>query len=165
MSGGIAQGTTIKGNTVVKKVTVPIVAAAYASGDVLGTVTTGLAIQCMREANFGAILQKIAVVDHEKLTKGVDIHFFSESITSQTDNAALTLSDSEFASKWLATASVVTADYKTLANQSVAEKTNLAEPLQATNNQDTIYAVLVASEAITFATSNSLTLICGLLPD
>lgn len=75
--------------------------AAYASGDALGNqvalTSAGTPIR--------GIIRSVKVIDAAEQSKALRIHFFSQAITAQTDNAAIAISDAD-ALNYLGTVSV-----------------------------------------------------------
>lgn len=91
----------------------------YASGDQMGSLMT---ISNFTDQSSGAVmLRSLVVVDKDKQKAAFDLLLFNALPTvASSDNAALDISDSEMASKFIGKISVAAADYTDLANSSYA---------------------------------------------
>lgn len=92
---------------------------AYTSGDRLGSIMT---LDGVTEG--GAQITKLAtivIVDGDKQSQALDILFFDELPTvASADNAAIDITDAQMTDKCVGYVAVAAADFKALANSSVA---------------------------------------------
>lgn len=127
---------------------------AYAQNDRMGSVMTFEGIGA-----HGALLESLVVLDKGSQSKGFTLYFFNELPTvASNDNAALDITDAEM-EKCIGTLPVVTADYKSVANSSIATFKNLGLPLTGTDGA--VFAIMKSDEAVTHAAASNLVLKLG----
>lgn len=118
-----------------KRVTLTVDTSAYAAGDQVGPASTKL-LDLTIPIQGVTRLVSVKVIDKSKQKAALDIMFFNSLPTNTTvDNAALDISDTEMVNKFVGLISVATADYKDLANNSVAAVVlPNGMPMRATTN-------------------------------
>ena len=142
----------------------------YASGDQLG----GLMVfeNTVDEQSGTGTIMSVSILDGDSQNAAIDILFFDAipTITS-SDNAALDISDSEMASKFLGAVSFAASDYKSLAANSYATSRTVGLFLRSTTRSVTnltgtnVYAVLQSRGTPTFSGAGKLTVKLGILQD
>jgi len=143
--------------------------AIYASGDHLGTLMT-LSNAVDASSDTGSIMS-VTIIDGASQNAALDVLFFNSVPTlTSVDNAALSISDSEMASKFIGAVSFAGGDYKSLAVNSYATLRTVglfvqaASPSSVNPTGNNIYAILQSRGTPTYAAS-SLTLKVGILQD
>ena len=131
-------------------------AAIYGSGDRLGSIIT--LTDAVDSSSDGAVLKTLIIVDSAVQSLGIDVLFFNALPTiGSADNAALSLTDAEMASKFIGRVVVVAADYTALALNSVAVKNQIeALMIPALGSRD-LYCVLQARGTPTYGATTALT--------
>jgi len=142
--------------------TVGATATTYASGDLIGTKLT-LTDACL-EAGSEATLVSITIADIDKQNQPLDVVIFNAdpSGTTFTDDAALTVADSDLP-KICGSASVIATDYIDFVDNSVGTKTNIGLVCEAIGTDD-LYACVVSRGTGTYS-ANGLSLILTFYQD
>lgn len=144
-----------------------LVAAAYASGDVLGTAIIDVPNFSLDSTGVG-VLESLSLLDRSATGAAIDVNFFGDTVSPGADNAPFTLSSAD-ALKWLGCISLVAGDYAAAAGAKLATKIPLGLILKSTvvppNNVSVknIKVVLVARAAITIAAATDLQLRLGVV--
>lgn len=136
-------------------VTPTVDTSAYASGDQVGATLTlnGAA----PGDGTGTFLRKLTVVDKAKQKSALTVWLFDEAPTvASADQAAADVSDAELVDKALGCVSVAAADYKDLANGSVATVA-LDLPFKPVGSSS-LYALIVSGGTPTYAAASDLVL-------
>lgn len=160
----------IDGKAKLVEATPTIDTAIYASGDQLGSLMTfENAVDGSSETG---VIMSVTIFDGAKQNAALDILFFnSEPTIISSDNAALDISDSEMASKFLGSISFSASDYKSLANNSHATIRTVGMFVQATNKNSVnptgmrIYAILQSRGTPTYTSTSDLKIKVGMLQD
>ncbi len=153
----------MEGKSIVVSVTPTLDTNIYASGDQLCTANV-LTAALDNTKGTGAILSVI-VLDKQKRNAAMEILFFnSEPTIASAVNAALDISDSEMAAKFLGKVSVAGADYIDLLGCSVCAKVNVGILLQGVAGSRDLYMVLQSKGTPTYAASD-LVIKVGILQD
>lgn len=143
-------------------VTPTIDTAIYAAADSLfnSTVITS----ATRQADMGAVLQSVTVIDKDKEAAAISLVFFSFNVTTWgAANAAEALTDAESV-YILGQVDIAAADYKAHANQSVATKTGLGISLIPASGTRNVYvAAYVTSGTPTYTAATDLLFRFGML--
>lgn len=151
----------VKGHATVKTATPTISAAAYASGDVVGTPVeiSGFAL----DVRGCALLQSLVVSDAADQKSALDLYFFDEEVTPGADNAAFTLSAAE-SRALIGKVSVTAADYVSSAGGNAQAVLNgLGMLMQAKERKKSIWMVVVSRGAPTYTAADNLQFKLGLL--
>lgn len=137
--------------------------SAYTANDVVGgeMVFRGAVGQ-------DCILQTVTLIDQDGESAPMEILIFQENITTpdDADAWAFTAGDEP---KLLTRIEIGASDYKAIGGgtEAIAEKRNLAIPLtitKDTNNQYSLYVVMVTTGTPTYTAADDLTLKLGVLP-
>ena len=140
---------------------------SYTSADQMGPATE-LPDAVAASGGYGTLLS-VSVVDKDKQSGTMYVHLFSDKPTvSSVDNAALDISDSEMAAKYLGTITIPAADYVTLASNTAVVETSgiLVKGLKSGNNLKgtSLWYVLEAGQSLSHAI-DGVTLNFGVLQD
>lgn len=146
-----------------------ITPAAYASGDVIGAVTT--LTNAMQNRGGTGILESICITDKTNTKQALDIIIFSEAPANSigADNAAYGLNDAD-CGKVLGRISVATTDWISSGSNN-AEATLRGLALMVMSKKDfvlgskNLFYALVARGSITLASVTDLQMIFGFLQD
>lgn len=161
-------GTTVEGKSRIVTLTPTITSTPYSSGDQLGVLMEMPNAMDMT-SDTGAILS-VTVIDGTSQSAAMDILFFQSAPTvASVDNAALNISDSEMAEKFLGAVTVLATDYAALSANSYACIKHVALLVQAhkdlTNAPgNSLYCILQSRGTPTYA-AGALTLKIGILQD
>ena len=141
-----------------------IQAAAYAAGDQLGSlVTLSNAMDATKDT--GSVLS-LTVIDKGEQSSALSVLFFSAAPTiASADNAPLSISDDEMASKFLGAVSVEAADYLDVGNQTVATKAVVGLMLQSASGSTSLYCILLCEGTPTYTSTSDLVLKIGVVQD
>lgn len=136
-------------------------AAAYADGDVVGSVTE--LPNAVRNAGGGALLKSLVVTDAADQKAALDVYFFRQApaTTVGADNAAFALADSDLP-VLLGRIRVAAADYLTAGGNAEATLKNIDLLLQAYPKTTSVYVLVVSRGAPTYAATTNLKLNFGL---
>lgn len=145
-----------------------LVAAAYASGDVMGTAV--IQIQNLLDDPGGsALIDSLGLQSKISTVPDLEVHFFCASVSPGADNAAFTLSAADLA-KWVGMVKLTasTDQSGTVSGGVVAMKSNIKQmitskqvsPTTGVRNRD-IFAVVVARGAFTAVSASDLTFLLG----
>lgn len=145
-------------------ITPTLTTSAYADGDQMGGVLTlTSAVDATADT---ATLISVQVVDKAKQSAPFDILFFNASPTlASTDNAALSVSDTEMVQKFIGRVSVDSADYSDTAQSSDATVLGVGLYLQAAAGSSDLYAVLQCRGTPTYGAAADLVVKLGILQD
>jgi len=161
----------IGGKTLVAQITgaqIGVQAAAYASGDVLGTLNP-IEVEVFTFNNGTGILQSCIVGDLAKQDGIIDILIFNDNPTATTftDNSALTVNAADVP-KIIDVISIVAADYKDFATNSVAVKSAIGVPIKNVSltigKLNKIWVAFVSRDTKTY-TANCISANLGILQD
>jgi len=157
-------GTPFEGKSTLVSVEPTLQTEAYASGDQMGTANR---IQDALDDTKGTgALLSLVVVDKGKIGQPFDILFFNEEPTiSSADNAALNISDSEMASKFLGRIQIGATDFIDNGASYDVTKTQVGFLFQSIAKSRDIWFVLQSKGAPTFLTTTPLTLKFGVIQD
>lgn len=162
-------GMVVEGKSKLVVVTPVIQAAAYASGDQLGSIFE-LPNAMDDSSGTGAVLS-LTVIDKAKQKSALDLLIFSaKPVVSSTDNAALDISDAEMADKFVGRVALASADYTDLANCSIASLTQVGLLLKATKDQnnlggESLWAILQSKGTPTYTSTSDLVVKLGVIQD
>lgn len=113
-------------------------------------------------------LESITVLDKAKQSSALVLFFFSKLPTvASSDNAALDITDAEMESKCIGKVDIAAADYKAIANSSVATKSNIQLMLKPGDEKSgvitgqSIYAILMSNGTPDYAAGTDLILKMG----
>ena len=141
-----------------------IQAAAYASGDQLGSLVT--LSNAMDSTKDTGTVMSVTVIDKAEQSSDLSILFFSaEPTIASADNAALSITDAEVAAKLLGVVSVSASDYVDIGNQHVAQKTSVGLMLQSAAGSTSLYCLLLCEGTPTYASTSDLVLKIGVVQD
>ena len=130
----------------------------YASGDQIGELMT--LTDALIDSHRG-VIRSLSIVDKAKQKSALSVLFFrAEPTVASADNAALDISDSELAAKFVGMVNVAAADYKDLSNGSVATVQNLS--LAVESDTDELYAVVLSGGTPTYGAVDQLELKIGI---
>lgn len=137
-----------------------IVPAAYGAGDVIGSILT---ITDVAQFTSGVVkLKSVNTIDNNNAKKDLALYFFKSLVAPGNDNAALDLSAAE-SLEWVGTVDIADTEYVSTAGGTArahATKGNI-ELLMKVSNQNKLYVVVVAREAVTYAAATDLKFILG----
>lgn len=153
----------IDGKSNVVTAAVPgVVAAAYATGDLIGTKIT--LAEATQEARTGVIMS-VVLVDQAKQNAAVDVIFFGAdpSATTFTDNGALDMADAD-ALNICGGVKIAATDYFDFADNSFANPAAKAIVFKLALGQ-TLFAALVSRGSPTYVAASDLQLSVGILQD
>jgi hypothetical protein len=134
-----------------------IVAAAYGSGDAIGTTNPVALSNVSAQDERPAALVKVTVIDNAAQNAAIDIYLYSKKPTAPTDNAAFAPTDADSANL---IGIVNVAAGKAFSANSVQVKV-MDPPLPfktPVNSQRQIWAVVVSNGTPTYAAVNDLTI-------
>jgi hypothetical protein len=133
-------------------VTPTLVAAAYATGETLGTDNPCKLVNAVRFKGGSGIIQSITLADKAKQSVGIDLVFFKAdpSATTFTDNSALTVADADLLNI-VGVVSLTAADYYAFADNSVAFKGGLGIAFNAGSADSALWVAFVSRGAYTAA--------------
>ena len=133
--------------------------AIYASGDQLGSLMTlSGGLISMRSG----ILESLSIVDKSKQKSVLNVLFFSSTPTIvSVDNAPLDITDAEMAAKCIGYVPVAAADYKDIANSSIASVRALNLVLNRTDTSD-LCALILSGGTPTYTSTSDLVLKFGI---
>lgn len=163
----------IGGKTTIAEITgtqIGVVAAAYGSGDVLGTGNP-IALEVLTTPNGTAILQSLVINDLDKLDGAIDVVVFNDNPTATTftDNAALDINDADLTKVIHSGVSVTASNYKDFNDNSSATVTGVGCPVKnasATDgNKAKIWVAFVSRDTKTYTSNNSVSAKLGFLQD
>lgn len=139
-------------------VTPTVDTAIYASGDQLGSLMTlSGALIPMR----GGLLESLSILDKSKQKSVLNVLFFDSLPTIvSADNAALDITDAVMAASCIGYVPVAAADYKDLANSSIATVRGLGLVLSRTG--DELYALMLCGGTPTYTSTTDLVLTFGI---
>jgi len=141
----------------IESATPTISTSIYASGDHVGTLMTFEAPISSR----GGLVEHVTVIDKSKQKSILNILFFSGSPTLlSADNAALDISDDDMANLCLGYVPIAAADYKDLANSSVATVSTIKMAIERTTTA--FYAVILSGGTPTYAGTTDLVIKLGI---
>lgn len=161
----------VGGKTIVAPITgatIAVQAAAYGSGDVLGTGNP-VELEVFTFENGTGVLQSISIGDLSKVDGIIDIVVFNDnpSSTTFTDNAALDIADTDIP-KVIGVVPIVAADYSDFADNSVATVTAfglLLKNMSATSGKkNKIWLAFVSKDTKTYD-ANAISANIGILQD
>jgi hypothetical protein len=141
------------GSTVAVTVTPTIDTTAYAAGDQIGTVQT-LSNVFRLSTNGTSTLQSITVLDLAKQNIPLDFLFFNASPTTGSNNAPVSISDSEMGTKCIGMVTLGS-NYSNLADNSISTTGQLGIPLSVASGTS-LFVVVVARFAATYGVANGL---------
>jgi hypothetical protein len=141
------------GSTVAVTVTPTIDTTAYAAGDQIGTVQT-LANVFRNASNGTATLQAITVLDLAKQNIPIDFLFFNASPTTGSNNAPVSISDTEMSNKCIGMLSLGP-NYTNLADNSIMTVGQLGIPFSVASGTS-LFVVVVARFNATYGVTNGL---------
>jgi hypothetical protein len=139
-------------------VTPTVDTAIYASGDQLGSLMTLTgALPSMK----AGLLESLTILDKSKQKSVLNVLFFSSlpAIVS-ADNAALDITDAVMATSCIGYVPVASADYKDLANSSVATIRSLSMIVNRTASE--LYALMLCGGTPTYTSTSDLVLTFGI---
>jgi len=161
----------VGGKTIVAQITgaqIGVQSAAYASGDVLGTLNP-IELEVFT-FNYGTgILQSIVLGDLAIQDGGIDVVIFNSepSSTTFTDNSALDIADADIP-KIIDVVTIVSSDYKDFVDNSVAVKTTIGVPIKnistTVGKLNKIWVAFVSRDTKTYV-ANCLSANIGILQD
>lgn len=141
---------------------VPAVSATpdYSAGDAVGGKQT--LAGAARESGGKVVLQSLVIIDKANQKKALTVLFFDSdpSVATITDNAAFAFSTD--ISKCVGKLDIVAGDYTTIDSIGVASLRSIGLELK-TSGSASLYAVIVAGEAINLASTSDLTFRYGFL--
>jgi len=135
---------------------------AYSIGDVVGgKLTLGI----LRVSNGSAVLQSLLIIDKSNQKAPLDIYLFDSDPTAgtYTDNSAVVFSTDT--AKMIARVPVAVQDYVTNNSIAVAHIRNIGAVLRGANGNTNLYAVMVTSQAVTYAATSDLIARFGAMDD
>jgi hypothetical protein len=141
-----------------------ITTGAYAAGDLIGSKLT------LANATFPGIfsgkVQSVVLTDLDAESADIDVVFFSSdpSATTFTNDSALDIADADLP-KVICRVSVIGTNYAAFVDNSAATVVNVGCPFETANPSVTLYAALVAREAVTYTGTTDLTLRVGIEQD
>ncbi len=158
-------GARVRASSALKSVTPDIVAAAYSSGDVIGTLQE--ITDAVVDKGGTAILQSIVALDKANQKSAIDLIFFNAplSVSPGADNAAYSLDDSDL-SKFIGRYSLAAANYVSsgTANADLTDR-SVGLVLQAAAGKKSLYVLSVSRGTPTYASATDLLYKLGLLQD
>lgn len=155
----------IEGKSIVVSVAPTLDTNIYADGDQMCSGSILLDEVLDNTKGTGAVLS-VTVIDKDKEAAPFDILFFNSDPTIvSSNNAALDISDSEMASKFLGRIEIASADYSNLANCSVATISQVGLLLQGSATSRDLYIVLQCRGTPTYTASSDLQIKIGILLD
>lgn len=138
------------------EVTPTVDTSIYASGDRLGSIMT--LTDFFQKYNRSAEIEGLSLLDKSKQKSVLQVLFFDElPAVVSADNAPLDITDAEMADKCLGYLPVVAADYKDLANSSIATIFPAA-PLIVTGKSTSLYALILSGGTPTYTSTSDLVL-------
>ena len=137
--------------------TTPVVdTAIYASGDRLGSILT--LTDFFQKYNRSAEITGLSLLDKSKQKSVLNLLLFDDLPTvASADNVALDITDAEMADKCLGYIPIAAADYKDIANSSIAT-VRLDAPLLVTGRSTTLYALFLSGGTPTYTSASDLVL-------
>lgn len=164
-SDGRQRIDVIGANTTIEQIQITPAAAAYGNGDVI--YGQHQLAPAFRGNGLGALLQSVTFADPDKQNADLDIIICNTDMTGAssvlTDHVALSI-DAADAPYVLARVRIEAADYLDLGGFSLAQKFNLAIPLQARTNDDDLFVIVVSRGTPTY-TAVAHVLNLGLIKD
>jgi len=138
--------------------------AAYGTGDVLGT-TSPIKIEPIRDLYGTGILHSVVVQDLSAQSGAIDLVVFDSNPTATTftDNSALDIADADLP-KVIGIVSIVSTDYASFADSSVAVLTNAGLPVKSLATTPNLWICPVSRDTKTYV-ANELSLAIGFLQD
>ncbi len=118
---------------------------AAADGDQIGVIQTISNIFATPGA--GIDVRTLLVVDKAKISRGLQLLFFSSAVTVAADNAAVDVSDTDMAAYYVGQINIAAADYATLAANSSVTEQDLGLILRGTGVSRNLYYVVVCRDA------------------
>ena len=145
-------------------------AAAYSSGDILGTKNP-IEIECLTSDNGTAIIQSLVIGDLDAQNGAIDVIVFnsSPSATTFTDNTALDINDADLTKIIHGGISITSTNYKSYSNNSVATLNGIGVPAQnvstSTGKKNTLWVAFVSRDSKTYSSNNAISAKIGFLQD
>lgn len=122
-------------------------AAAYTSGDTVGSVKTLSDVALSTKEC--TLLQTLVVIDKANQKKAIDILFFDTAPTVGADNEANALSSADLANS-VGRISVVAADYATHNSNAEATLRGVGLEMQCAGKKTDLYMVVIAKDTPTY---------------
>jgi hypothetical protein len=153
----------------IKTLTPVITAGAYSAGDQLGSVN--VLQDVVEDQRSCVLLVSLILLDKSKQNAGLVALFFDDAPTlASADGDALSISDSEMASKCIGAVEIEPADYIDIGNSSVVSLAKLELLLRSNTSYNKsgeartgeVWCVLMTSGTPTYASTSDLTLKFGL---
>ncbi len=162
----------VGGKTTVVSITgaqIGVVAAAYGSGDVLGTQNP-IEIECLTSDNGTAVIQSLVLGDLDGQNGAIDMIVFNDnpSATTFTDNGALDIADADLTKIVHCGIAVTSANYKSYADNSAATLNAIGVPVQnvstVAGEKNKLWVAFVSRDTKTY-TNNAISAKIGILQD
>ena len=150
----------VHGEERVPSVTPSIGTAAYSVGDAIGGLMT---VPDAAAQHSGGVLSYVSVVDLAKNNTPIDVLFYKEAITPTADNSEMDAGDTDLTSHFMFKVSILSGDYVSLADNSVATSPPTAYPFRA-DGSGKIYAQARMAGTATMA-AGDLTFKFGIMRD
>jgi len=138
--------------------------SAYATGELIGGKLTFTG--AMREKYGTGVIHSVVIADKAKQNVALDIVLFDSdpSSTTFTDQATLTIADADLL-KVVGVISVVATDYKSFADNSVADLKNIGLIVKSNSSSTSLYGCLVSRGTPTYASATDLQIKLKILQD
>lgn len=143
-------------------VTPDIVPAAYAAGDVIGTLRT--VVGGVGRSSGISELVSVSIIDKANQKSAIDLYFFDRTVSSiGADNAAFSIVDAD-AANLLAVISILGGDYVSIGTDSaIASAPNLGQFLKSIPDSKDIFMAVVSRGAPTYTSATDLVIKLGLM--
>ena len=138
--------------------------AAYADGDVIGTLLT---VPGVRQKGSSGIITSITLISN-LAAADVEVFAFTGSITPAADNAAFAPSFADMQKSISLSddrSSLSLSTWETIGSRYVTSKSNINAPFNVDNTEENLYILLVANGVIDFVAAADLHLRVGILLD
>lgn len=146
--------------------TIDVQQTAYADGDLVGTGAIEIA-NAVRTGGGSGMLVSVVLQDLTKQDAALDVILFDANPTGTTftNNSALDIADADI-TKIIGHVSVAASDYTDFNDNSVATKTQIALPVEASGTDNTsLYFCLISNSATPTYAQNELSAVFGFLQD
>jgi len=131
-------GGLIRKPSTIVAITIPTAAATYTANDHVGVGDAAIEVPlALLEGKSIATLKSAVLVDNDSQNDILDLLFFDEEPTiASVDQGAADVSDAELISKYQGVVTFIAADYKALANGSVAVADLSGKEIKLTSDSD-----------------------------
>lgn len=126
--------------------------AAYSAGDAVGDLIELSLEGQLQDPVKSGILGSVAVIDNDQQSASLDLEFFAEEPSAQTDNAAVAFTKGD-ALKWIGRVSINAADYKDIGSSHCAIKSiaDTGFQVKIPDAESSLYMQVIARGTATYS--------------